>query len=130
MSCSWLNFILFSFFKGGDNPYYFGTTNLWCMHKGKRGPPSRGIWELKHRFIYYQGYYIEFLGKNRLVVFHLSIFNIIDSLRALIKKNYAFSIAMFLSSLTWVQCNAHNCNMYYTTEMIHFHSEVYEKSFY
>eukprot|EP00105_Crassostrea_gigas_P021488 XP_011440635.1 PREDICTED: uncharacterized protein LOC105337561 [Crassostrea gigas] len=51
--------------RGGANPYYFGTTNLWCMHKGKRGPPSRGIWELKHRFIYYQGYYIEFLGNSK-----------------------------------------------------------------
>ncbi|XP_078312493.1 uncharacterized protein LOC111132763 [Crassostrea virginica] len=44
---------------GGASPYYFGTTSLWCLSKGKRGAPSRSTWALKHRFIYYKGYYFE-----------------------------------------------------------------------
>ncbi|XP_052703929.1 uncharacterized protein LOC128180105 [Crassostrea angulata] len=54
------------------DPYYFGDTNMRCLGKGKRSVPSRGVWELTHRVIYYKGYYFEFLdnskayiGKNR-----------------------------------------------------------------
>ena len=47
-------------------PYYFGTTNLWCMVKEKReASPSRPTWTLKHRWIQYGGYYFERLkGSN------------------------------------------------------------------
>ena len=41
-------------------PYYFGTTSLWCMVKGKReASPSRPTWTLKHRWIQYGGHYFE-----------------------------------------------------------------------
>ena len=54
-----------SFLPGGASPYYFGTTNLWCMRKkGKRGAPSRNTWAVIHRFIYYKGYYFEYIGRN------------------------------------------------------------------
>lgn len=61
-------FSLRFYLKGGANPYYFGTTSLWCMKgssssSGKQATPSRGIWELIHRFIYYQGFYFELLSK-------------------------------------------------------------------
>ena len=59
-------FLFPSFLSGGASPYYFGTTNLWCIKKGKREAPSRGTWSLSHRFIYYKGYYFEFLSKNLL----------------------------------------------------------------
>ena len=62
------SFILLFFLSGGASPYYFGTTNLWCMKKGKRGAPSRNTWALSHRFIYYKGYYFEFLSKNLLII--------------------------------------------------------------
>ncbi|KAJ8299733.1 hypothetical protein KUTeg_023793 [Tegillarca granosa] len=43
-------------------PYYFGTTNLICMSsKGKRAP-DRGLWDISHRWIYYQGFYFERLS--------------------------------------------------------------------
>ncbi|KAJ8299778.1 hypothetical protein KUTeg_023838 [Tegillarca granosa] len=49
----------------GGKPYYFGTTNLWCIKKYKRGAaPSRGTWTLKHRWIYYEGFYFERLGNG------------------------------------------------------------------
>eukprot|EP00105_Crassostrea_gigas_P007454 XP_011421704.1 PREDICTED: uncharacterized protein LOC105324338 [Crassostrea gigas] len=51
-------------------PYYFGTTDLSCMHRnirGKRSAPSRGTLEWVHRFIYYKGYYFEFFGKYNTV---------------------------------------------------------------
>nr|XP_022345252.1 uncharacterized protein LOC111137850 [Crassostrea virginica] len=54
--------------KGGASPYYFGTTNLWCIKKGKREAPSRGTWSLSHRFIYYKGYYFEFLRNSNAVI--------------------------------------------------------------
>ncbi|XP_011421702.1 uncharacterized protein [Magallana gigas] len=50
--------------RGGASPYYFGTTNLFCM-AGKRGAPARGTWALSHRFIYYKGYYFEFLSSSK-----------------------------------------------------------------
>ncbi|XP_078312677.1 uncharacterized protein LOC144619171 [Crassostrea virginica] len=31
---------------------------------GKRDAPARGTWDLSHRFIYYQGYYFEFLDDS------------------------------------------------------------------
>ncbi|CAC5375390.1 unnamed protein product [Mytilus coruscus] len=41
-------------------PFYFGTTRLFCMAKGKRGSsPSRPTWALKHRWIEYNGHYFE-----------------------------------------------------------------------
>lgn len=44
------------------HPYYFGTTNLICMSsKGKRAP-DRGLWDISHRWIYYQGFYFERLS--------------------------------------------------------------------
>ncbi|XP_062607345.1 uncharacterized protein LOC134282015 [Saccostrea cucullata] len=51
--------------RGGASPYYFGTTNLWCMNKGRRGIPTRGVWELTHRFIYYKGLYFEFSSDSK-----------------------------------------------------------------
>lgn len=56
--------------RGGANPYYFGTTSLWCMkgsstNSGKRGTPLTGMWELSHRFIYYQGFYFELLSNSK-----------------------------------------------------------------
>lgn len=52
--------------RGSASPYYFGTTDLSCMLKGKRKrrAPSRGVWDYKHRFIYYQGYYFEFSNRG------------------------------------------------------------------
>ena len=44
-------------------PYYFGTTNLLCMGKGKReDSPSRFTWSLTHRWIQYEGHYFERLN--------------------------------------------------------------------
>lgn len=41
-------------------PFYFGTTRLFCMAKGKRGSsPSRPTWALKHRWIEYNGHFFE-----------------------------------------------------------------------
>lgn len=55
---------------GGTSPYYFGTTNLFCMaSKGKRGSaPSRSIWALTHRFINYKGKYFDFLRSSRVAI--------------------------------------------------------------
>ena len=65
--------VLFFFLSGGTSPYYFGTTSLWCITKGKRGAPSRSTWSLTHRFIYYKSFFFEFLGKNLLNVMILPI---------------------------------------------------------
>ncbi|XP_078313015.1 uncharacterized protein LOC144619359 [Crassostrea virginica] len=46
--------------RGGASPYYFGSTSLSCLTSSKRGVPSRGIWELTHRFIYYKEFYFDF----------------------------------------------------------------------
>ncbi|XP_052706245.1 uncharacterized protein LOC128181767 isoform X2 [Crassostrea angulata] len=49
-------------------PYYFGTTDLSCMHRnirGKRSAPSRGTLEWVHRFIFYKGYYFEFFDNSK-----------------------------------------------------------------
>ncbi|XP_078311626.1 uncharacterized protein LOC111134274 [Crassostrea virginica] len=54
--------------SGGASPYYFGTTSLWCLSKGKRGAPSRSTWSLTHRFIYYKDFYFEFLGNSNAVI--------------------------------------------------------------
>lgn len=64
----WSISIVYMFYKGGASPYYFGTTNLWCMmknEKGKRDAPWRSTIALTHRFIYYKGYYFDFLSKYK-----------------------------------------------------------------
>lgn len=54
----------------GTSSYYFGTTDLpggsSSSGKGrkKRSYPSRGIWEMTHRFIYYKGFYFEFFDDS------------------------------------------------------------------
>lgn len=56
-----LNFI-WPFFldPSRGKPFYFGTTRLFCMAKGKRGSsPSRPTWALKHRWIEYNGHFFE-----------------------------------------------------------------------
>eukprot|EP00105_Crassostrea_gigas_P005513 XP_011419147.1 PREDICTED: uncharacterized protein LOC105322243 [Crassostrea gigas] len=53
--------------RGGASPYYFGTTNLGCMMKygkGKRRAPWRSTIALTHRFIYYKGFYFEFMSNS------------------------------------------------------------------
>ena len=56
-----LNLIII--YTDGTDPYYFGTTHLLCMLREKREAPRRAHWEISHRFLYYQGYYFDFLGK-------------------------------------------------------------------
>ena len=63
--------------EASPSPYYFGTTDLFCLvsKKGKRSAPSRSTLDLTHRFIYYKGFYFEFFGKNLLnVIIWLRIF--------------------------------------------------------
>ena len=57
----------------GTDPYYFGTTNLLCMLREKREAPRRAQWEISHRFLYYQGYYFDFLGKFLCLFFCLFV---------------------------------------------------------
>ncbi|XP_063410305.1 uncharacterized protein LOC134693421 [Mytilus trossulus] len=48
----------------GD-PYYFGTTDLFCMTKtGKRDAPSRYTKAISHRWILYKGHYFERLSNG------------------------------------------------------------------
>ncbi|XP_011419126.3 uncharacterized protein [Magallana gigas] len=58
-------------------PYYFGTTDLSCMHRnirGKRSAPSRGTLEWVHRFIYYKGYYFEFFDNSKAYISTQTLF--------------------------------------------------------
>ena len=65
--------ILFIIHTDGTDPYYFGTTNLLCMLREKREAPRRAQWEISHRFLYYEGYYFDFLGKFLCLFFCLFV---------------------------------------------------------
>nr|XP_022335681.1 uncharacterized protein LOC111132197 [Crassostrea virginica] len=54
--------------RNGTDPYYFGTTNLLCMLREKREAPRRAQWEITHRFLYYQGYYFDFLENSKVEI--------------------------------------------------------------
>lgn len=78
---------------GGADPYYFGDTNMRCLgnnkYKGKRSVPSRGVWELTHRVIYYKGYYFEFLGEctyGKFLNLLIALKNVIDAQYCFVKK--------------------------------------------
>lgn len=51
-------------FEGGAYPYHFGTGDKYCVRR-KRRTPWRGVWEITHRYLYYRGYYFDFLGKYK-----------------------------------------------------------------
>ncbi|CAG2215300.1 unnamed protein product [Mytilus edulis] len=41
--------------------FYFGTTNLDCFNRGKRSPSISTI-RLTHRYLYYRGFFYEWMG--------------------------------------------------------------------